>query len=121
MKKAAIVIGKQSAGKSTTIKKFKALVDMDGDHKFNLNGKIGFLLSCSMEERGLDPEKTIDKRQDYDLLVLACRGPELDALHDALRERNFSIKDFKVQRESGDFEAHKEESAKGILRFFSSN
>jgi hypothetical protein len=50
MKKAAIVIGKQSSGKSTTIKKFKAKVDMDGEHKFNLNGKTGFVLHAVLRK-----------------------------------------------------------------------
>ena len=113
MKKAAIVVGKRNAGKSTTIRHFKAMVTMETSHKFTLNGKRGYILACSFEEVGRDIESTVKKYSGYDFLVFACQGPMLSDVHNALKEASFSVRDVAIKTPS-----EASEKATDILNFF---
>jgi hypothetical protein len=98
MKTAAIVVGKARSGKSTTIREFKSVVKIDGDHAFNLHGRPGYILSTSFEEvprRNI--ETTVKKLSKYYHLLFACRGKKLSRLHEALKKAGFTVKDIEVQ------------------------
>jgi hypothetical protein len=97
VKKSAIVIGKPNAGKSTTIRNFKKMVQMEGFHVFTLNGRLGYILSTSFEEAERDISATVRKRSGYDFLVLACQGPRLKRVHNALSAASFAIKDVNIE------------------------
>lgn len=113
MKKAAIVIGRPNAGKSTTIREFLKLVDAKRLHEFTLDGKRGFTWLTSFEEYDRDVEETIEERKSYDLLLFACQGEQLDNVHRALKRASFSFKDVPVHHYS-----EAPQNAREILRFF---
>ena len=119
MKKAAIVIGKPNAGKSTTIRKFLDLdsVEKHGLHVFYIGGKRGFTWLTSFEEYGRDVEETIDGcKDDYDLLVFACQGLLLEEVHSALKKASFTFKDVPIHHYT-----EATQCADKILKFFKSN
>jgi hypothetical protein len=118
MKKAAIVVGKPNAGKSTTIREFKSIMGskMEGFHIFRLHGKKGYILSCSFEEAGRNIEKTISKLSRYDLLVFACQGPKLSQVRQALEKSSFIPHDIPI-----DSVADARKKATEIVSFFNSN
>jgi ABC-type polar amino acid transport system ATPase subunit len=116
MKRAVIVVGPPNAGKSTTIKEFKKLVEMETFHIFILRGKRGYILSCSFEESGRDVESTIEKLREYDFLVFASQGDELAEIHAALRNASFVVADVRIQ-----FPKDAPEKAREVLRFLNSN
>jgi len=100
MKKAAIVVGKPNAGKSTTIRCFKGMVTIETYHIFTLNGKRGYILLSSFEEGKRDIQSTIKKLLNYDLLVFACQGLKLTEVHDALKAASFAFKDVTIKSPS---------------------
>ena len=115
---AAIIIGKPHSGKSTTIRELKDILrkEMDGFHSFLHAGKLGYILSTSFEETSRDVEATISRLADYDLLVFACRGSKLSAVHRALEKSSFVAKDILIKSVK---EARKR--AFDVVEFFNSN
>jgi disulfide oxidoreductase YuzD len=98
MSRAVIVVGKHFAGKSKTIREYlKPLLGIGiNDHKFTLEEKHGYILSQSFEEADRDPDETIKKHSDCDLLVLAARPEEepaskLPSMRRALSEESFRV------------------------------
>jgi len=116
MKKAAIIVGKPNAGKSTTIREFKSIVKMESFHIFQLWGKRGYILSCSFEEAGRDIEATIKKLSGFDYLVFACQGPKLSRVHQVLEKASFISHDIVIQSV-----AEARNKAREIVSFFNSN
>ena len=116
MKKAAIVVGKPNAGKSTTIREFKSIVKMESFHTFKHFGKRGYILSCSFEEARRNIEATIKKLSGFDYLVFACQGPKLSRVHQALEKESFMPHDILIK--SGD---NTRKKASEIVSFFNSN
>ncbi len=104
MKNAVIVVGSHHVGKSDTIRNhFKKLLKRpDGGkmtpagHVFQLNGKLGFVLSQSLEEGKRDVNATVKKLSRYEYLVFAGR-PETEAVSEvralqlALRSASFAV------------------------------
>jgi hypothetical protein len=91
MKKAVIVVGAANTGKSTTIREFKKLVKMLSFHIFTLDDRRGYILSCSFEEAEWDVDVKIKSLSDYDFLVLASQGTELDNIRRALNKEHFDF------------------------------
>jgi hypothetical protein len=118
MKKAAIIVGKQHSGKSTTIRELKSILgkEMDGFHRFKHIGKRGYILSTSFEEAGRDVEETINRLANYDLLVFACQGPKLSDVHRALKKSSFIAKDIMI-----DSPKKARDKAHEVVQFFNSN
>jgi hypothetical protein len=79
-KKSVLLVGSHFSGKSTTINEhLKPLLKISPHaHIFELNGRMGFVLSQTSEESKRDVEKLVQKYSDYDLFVLASR-PETEA------------------------------------------
>ena len=115
MKKAAIVIGKPNAGKSTTIRKFLELVESQNLHVFEINGRRGFTWLTSFEEYDRDVESTVEDCKEYDFLVFACQGERLGEVHRALNNASFITLDVPVHRYT-----EAPGNARGILKFFKS-
>jgi GTPase SAR1 family protein len=87
MKKAVIVVGSHHVGKSTTInqyfkgKIFKGKIELSKrKRKFLVNGCEGYILSQSLEEKGLDEvASTVEKYGNYEKLIFSAR-PENEIL-----------------------------------------
>lgn len=79
MKKSVLVTGNHLVGKSKTINEhLKPMLKISPHaHIFELNGKMGFVISQSSEESHKDVKALIEKYSDYDLFVLASR-PETE-------------------------------------------
>jgi AAA+ ATPase superfamily predicted ATPase len=116
MKKAAIIVGKPNAGKSTTIREFKSIVKMESFHIFRHFEKRGYILSTSFEEADRDIEATIKKLSGFDYLVFACQGPKLSRVHQVLEKASFISHDIVIQP---GVEARKK--AGEIVSFFNSD
>ncbi len=110
MKKAVIVVGKHFSGKSKTINAFlKPKLGLgEFEHRFELKGKEGFILSQSFEESGRDVDYVIQKYANrYHYLVLASR-PELEsgsALKEAtqkLSENGFGVSVVNIEKKEPD-------------------
>jgi hypothetical protein len=103
MKKSVLVVGSHLVGKSTTINEhLKPLLKISPHaHIFELNGKMGFVISQSSEESHKDVEALIHKYSDYDLFVLASR-PEyetesnFEAAKEALKKASYDVNVVKV-------------------------
>ena len=118
MKKAALVIGKQNSGKSTTLKEFSELVGERGKKKFSLNGKAGFIAYCSFEEYDYDPAVLIEgqAKDDYFYLAFACQGSQLQEVLKALKKASYAICEVRIERPQDGAE-----KAKEIFTFFNIN
>jgi ABC-type multidrug transport system ATPase subunit len=115
MKKAAIVIGKPNAGKSTTIREFLKLIESPSLHVFEIDGRHGFTWLTSFEEYDRDVESTVEDCREYDYLVFACQGEKLGEVHRALKKASFATLDVPVQRYT-----EAPGNAREILKFFRS-
>jgi hypothetical protein len=80
MKKSVLVTGSHLVGKSKTINEhLKPMLKISPHaHIFELNGKMGFVISQSSEESHRDVKALIEKYADYDLFVLASRPEDED-------------------------------------------
>ena len=104
MSRAVIVVGKHYAGKSKMIREYlKPLLGIGiNDRKFTLEEKDGYILSQSFEEADRDPDETIKKYSDYDLLVFAARpeeepGSKLHSMRRALSDESFRVNVVRIQ------------------------
>ena len=112
MKSAVIIVGRPNAGKSTTIREFKTTVTAVSFHEYKIGDKIGYVLSYSFETR-CDVDETINKLSEYDYLLFASQGEELETMHKVLNKAGFSVNDVNIQRPSD-----APEKAKEVLRKF---
>ena len=98
MKKSVLVTGSHLVGKSKTINEhLKPMLKISPNaHIFELNGKMGFVISQSSEESHREVEKLINKYSDYDLFVLASRpedekGSNFKAAQTTLEKAAFDV------------------------------
>lgn len=99
MKKSVLVAGSHLVGKSKTINEhLKPMLKISPHaHIFELNGKMGFVISQSSEESHRDVIALIEKYADYDLFVLASRpedetGSNFQTAQDTLEKASFDVR-----------------------------
>ncbi|MCV6607420.1 MAG: hypothetical protein OIF32_04340 [Campylobacterales bacterium] len=118
-KKAAIIMGSQDQGKSTTINKFlKPLLNMKQSAYLFCN-KRGYIRSQSLEESGIDLDELMEKCKEKYYVVLACRprnekNSKIDDVTKKLIEQNFGVEEYDLKERT---DKHQIKVAEQVYQF----